>query len=171
MLSKKAIKRIYLLIHDLNCGDEIYWGSYHDLKLEEEVFAELQKQLKDEEIKKFFDKNYVSNNGLGDEYSNEFLQRYNRDEQQWKKNSMINTNPAYRLEINASKTVKEEFELRIYNSVGNKYFAFLVWQNGKLVASPDMETVKDCQDWGNKIILESFDSIDSVEVVDDIFTD
>ena len=164
MLSKKAIKTIYLLIHNLNCGEEIYWGRYRDLKLEEEVFAELQKQLKDKEIKKFIDKNYVSNNALGDEYSNEFLQRYNRDEEQWRKNVMENVKPVYELEINASKTVKEEFELRIYNSVGNKYFAFLVKQNGKIVASQDMETVQDCQDWGNKIILESFDSIDSVEV-------
>lgn len=164
MLSKQAIKSIYLLIHNLNCGDEIYWGSHYDLKLEEEVFAELQKQLKDEEIKKFFDKNYVLNNGLGDEYSNKFLQRYNRNEQQWKKDIMENAKPAYELEINASKTVKEEFELRIYNSVYNKYFAFLVWENGKIMASQDMETVQDCQDWGNKIILESFDSIDSVEV-------
>ena len=55
MLSIESLKTLYSIVHNLNSYGEEWWGRNCDIKLEEELFAELQKQLGDEGIDKYFD--------------------------------------------------------------------------------------------------------------------
>ena len=76
MLSIESLKTLYSIVHNLNSYGEEWWGRDCDIKLEEELFTELQKQLGDEGIDKYFDEWYIERNNRS-EYEIDYLRKYN----------------------------------------------------------------------------------------------
>lgn len=81
MLSIESLKTLYSIIHNLNSYGEEWWGSNCDIELEEELFVELQKQLGDEGIDKYFDEWYIERNNRS-EYKIDYLKKYNKNDEE-----------------------------------------------------------------------------------------
>ena len=80
MLSIESLKTLYSIVHNLNSYSEEWWGSDCDIELEEELFVELQKQLGDEGIDKYFDEWYIERNNR--EYKIDYLKKYNKNDEE-----------------------------------------------------------------------------------------
>lgn len=76
MLSIESLKTLYSIVHNLNSYGEEWWGRDCDIKLEEELFVELQKQLGDEGIDEYFNEWYIERNNRS-EYEIDYLRKYN----------------------------------------------------------------------------------------------
>lgn len=61
MISNRSLIKIFRIVYDLNNGEELYYGSYQDLKLEKDVYDEIKSKTQlCNKLEKICSKNFLN---------------------------------------------------------------------------------------------------------------